>query len=68
MGFDLAANDNNGYGSHWMRMALDDSDDEGTPEPHKELNEYLDSNREPRKEGLVEWWGVRHSHVVVVPY
>ena len=42
-----------------MRMSLDDdSDDEGTPDPRKELNEYLESKREGRKEGLVEWWGV----------
>jgi hypothetical protein len=48
-----------GYGSNWMHMSLDnDSDDEGPLDPHKELNEYLDSKREERKEGLVEWWGV----------
>jgi hypothetical protein len=56
---DLANNDTLGYGSNWMQLSLDDdSDEEGTPDPHKELNEYLDSKREVRKEGLVEWWGV----------
>jgi hypothetical protein len=42
-----------------MQLSLhDDSDDEGTPDPRKELNDYLDSKREERKEVLVEWWGV----------
>lgn len=55
----LANLDNVGYGSNWMRLAIeDDTDDEGTPDPHKELNTYLNSKREERKEGLVEWWGV----------
>ncbi len=43
-----------------MQLSLDnDSDDEGIPDPRKELNGYLDSKRKERKEGLVEWWGVR---------
>jgi hypothetical protein len=41
-----------------QRSLDDDSDDEVTPDPHKELNDYLDAKREDRKEGLVEWWGV----------
>ena len=43
----------------------DDSDDEGALDPRKELNEYLDSKREVRREGVVEWWGVSvlaHHH------
>lgn len=51
--------DDAGYGSSWMRMSLeDDSDDEGTHDPRKELTAYLDSRRKEPKEGLVEWWGV----------
>ncbi len=42
-----------------MQLSLDDdSDDECTPDPHKELNKYLDSKREEWKKGLIEWWGV----------
>jgi hypothetical protein len=42
-----------------MQLALNnDSDDEGPPDPHKELNDYLNSKREVVKEGVVEWWGV----------
>ena len=51
-------------------MALgDDSDDEGDLDPHRELNEYLNSKREERKEGLVEWWGVSvlaHHHDILL--
>jgi hypothetical protein len=59
-GVHLVANNNAvGYGSNWMQRSLDDdSDDDDIPDPHKELNEYLDSKREDRQEGLVEWWGV----------
>ena len=47
-----------------MQMALDDnSEDECPLDPHKELNEYLESKREEQKEGLVEWWGVSSNHI-----
>jgi hypothetical protein len=61
---DLANNINVGYGSNWMQLSLDDdSDDEGTPDPCKELNEYLDSKHEELREGLVEWWGVSLAYI-----
>jgi hypothetical protein len=42
-----------------MQLSLDeDSEDEHSLDPHKELTEYLESKCEERKEGLVEWWGV----------
>jgi hypothetical protein len=59
-----------GYGSSWIQMSIgDDSDDEGALDPRKELNEYLDSKREVRREGLVEWWGVSvltHHHDILL--
>lgn len=40
-------------------MSLEDNNNnESTLDPHKELNEYLDSKHEERKDRLVEWWGV----------
>jgi hypothetical protein len=67
---ELVVNNNQGYGSSWMQMALgDDSDDNGDLDPRKELNEYLKSKREERKEGLVEWWGVSvlaHHHDILL--
>ena len=52
-----------------MQLSLDDdSDDEETLDPRKELTSYLDSRREEAKEGLVEWWGVSWlpAHVPVM--
>ena len=58
----LANNNAVGYGSNWIQQSLgDDSDNRDILDPRKELNEYLESKREERKEGLVEWWGVSRS-------
>jgi hypothetical protein len=67
---ELANNPIVGYGSNWMQLSLnDDSDDEGTPDPRKELTLYLESGREEPKEGLVEWWGVSLAfHIITTPY
>ena len=67
---EVVVNNNVGYGSSWIQMSIgDDSDDEADLDPRKELNAYLDSKREVRSEGLVEWWGVSvltHHHDVLL--
>jgi hypothetical protein len=67
---ELVVNNNQGYRSSWMQMALgDDSNDDGDLDPHKELNEYLKSKHEEWKEGLMEWWGVSvlaHHHDILL--
>ena len=61
---DLATLSTVGYGLNWMQLSLDDdSEDEHPLDPCKELTEYLESKREERKEGLVEWWGVSKAHI-----
>ena len=61
---DLATLSTVGYGLNWMQLSLDDdSEDEDPLDPCKELTEYLESKREERKEGLVEWWGVSMAHI-----
>ena len=53
-----------------MQLSLgDDSDDEDISDPRKELKSYLESKREDRNEGLVEWWGVSmfaHRHTFLL--
>ena len=46
-----------------QQLLEDDSEDDCPLDPCKELTEYLDSKREERKEGLVEWWGVSMAHM-----
>jgi hypothetical protein len=47
-----------------MQLSLDgDSEDDCPLDPRKELTEYLESKREDRKEGLVEWWGVSLARI-----
>lgn len=53
-----------------MQLSLnDDSDNEGTADPRKELTRYLESRREEAKEGLVEWWGVSLAfRIITIQY
>ena len=58
----LANNNTVGYGLNWIQQSLgDNSDNRDILDPHKELNEYLESKCEEWKEGLMEWWGVSQS-------